>query len=95
MERTNLGQHEYIHIINEPDANGINQDCDTNYPKITLWDSSGVVIVDAATMTKQDTGEYIYQPSITTTRPKGSWPWKVELQTSSKVSFRNGTFEVL
>ena len=95
MERTALGQHEYIHIINEPDADGLNQDCDSGYPKITLWDPSGVVMVDAATMSKTTTGEYTYQPAITTGYPKGSWPWKVELQTSSKISLRYGDFEVL
>jgi len=95
MERSVLGQHEYVHIINEPDADGLNQNCDTGYPKITLWDPAGVVMVNAVAMSNIADGEYIYQPAITTGHPKGTWPWKVELQTSSKISYRNGSFEVL
>lgn len=93
MERVILGQHGYVHIINEPDADGVNQNCQTGYPKYTLKDPSGVVTLDAVAMENPATGEYTYQPAVTGI--KGSWNWSVELRTNDKISFQKGTFEVL
>ena len=95
MERSTLGQHEYIHIINEPDADGINQNCDTGYPKVTVWDPAGVVVVDAVAMANTTAGEYIYQPALIAGHPKGTWPWRIELRTGGKISIKDGSFEVL
>lgn len=95
MDRNSLTQHAFIHIINEPDADGVNQDCDSGYPTLTLWDPAGVVRVDEAAMSKIDTGDYTYEPELTTGRPTGSWPWRATLVTDSKKSFRYGSIEVL
>ena len=94
MERYRLGEDGYIRVLNY-DAAGELVDCDTGYPALTLYDPAGTVIVDAVAMTKSETGDYYYEPSLPATSPAGSWYYSAEHQTDSKVTHSEGTLEVV
>jgi hypothetical protein len=95
MERIQRGEHIYVRVLNTPSGDGVYANCDTDYPKITFYDSAEKIILTATSMTNQATGDYYYQFLIPTTSDYGFYRWVAELQNSSKVEYVDGAFEVV
>ena len=71
-------------------------DCDTGYPKISIWDPTDTLKVDAQAMTSTDTGTYEYTAyQIPADGEFGWWRYLVlAVESSNETPVRDG-FEVI
>ncbi len=69
-------------------------DADTNYPKITITDSEGTVIINAVSMTNKATGKYEYLYQLASDAPTGTWTGFIETSNSAYLDKQYFAFEV-
>jgi hypothetical protein len=58
-------------------------DADALYPKCTISDPNGTVLITAQPMTKLSTGKYVYRYNIATTAAVGWYPVKHDISITS------------
>lgn len=69
-------------------------DPDSGYPKITIKDSQGTVKVNAAQMTKVDTGKYEHLYQLAGDAAVGTWNGHIETSNSTFKDKQHFVFEV-
>ena len=58
-------------------------DADTGFPKCSIYDPAGALLITTQTMTKLSTGKYIYRYNISASAASGWYPVKHDISVAS------------